>query len=348
MSRAGSGRGTAPAGMLRWMISPPRPPRGSRPDPREGTEVRGGVRGPCASREAVRARRAIHDFENAHLAVDGAPPALLGPCIPPAEPVDFFARPRGSVLLVVSKSRAAGMAPRTGECRTGGHEPCARAAPAGEHPEGQEVLLQGEGVQEAHHAQGHAVQEGQGLSVRPGEASVRPQAVGVWGPGARAAREPTRQTRRAYAPSLRRAGPRRLADALWPCTCLQTKPVFHKKAKTTKKIVLRLTCSVCKFQALKPIKVGAADVASGSIVGASASTPGPLTWPSCSCPAAVQAFRDRWADEEGQGRVNGRSPNLCRQLLWVFGSASLLVWGHRLGGSRRRHGRVWSSCWLSP
>jgi large subunit ribosomal protein L44e len=26
----------------------------------------------------------------------------------------------------------------------------------------------------------------------------------------------------------------------------QTKPIFHKKAKTTKKIVLRLECSVCK------------------------------------------------------------------------------------------------------
>lgn len=27
----------------------------------------------------------------------------------------------------------------------------------------------------------------------------------------------------------------------------QTKPVFHKKAKTTKKVVLRLECSVCKY-----------------------------------------------------------------------------------------------------
>ncbi|KAL2221508.1 60S ribosomal protein L44 [Thermoascus aurantiacus ATCC 26904] len=26
----------------------------------------------------------------------------------------------------------------------------------------------------------------------------------------------------------------------------QTKPIFHKKAKTTKKIVLRLECTVCK------------------------------------------------------------------------------------------------------
>ena len=28
----------------------------------------------------------------------------------------------------------------------------------------------------------------------------------------------------------------------------QTKPVFHKKAKTTKKIVLRLECSECKYK----------------------------------------------------------------------------------------------------
>ena len=34
----------------------------------------------------------------------------------------------------------------------------------------------------------------------------------------------------------------------------QTKPVFHKKAKTTKKIPLRLTCTNCKTVRLKPIK----------------------------------------------------------------------------------------------
>ena len=34
----------------------------------------------------------------------------------------------------------------------------------------------------------------------------------------------------------------------------QTKPVFHKKAKTTKKITLRLTCTNCKTVRLKPIK----------------------------------------------------------------------------------------------
>jgi ribosomal protein L44E len=35
----------------------------------------------------------------------------------------------------------------------------------------------------------------------------------------------------------------------------QTKPVFHKKAKTTKKIVLRLQCQVCKAVHMHPIKV---------------------------------------------------------------------------------------------
>jgi len=34
----------------------------------------------------------------------------------------------------------------------------------------------------------------------------------------------------------------------------QTKPVFHKKAKTTKKITLRLTCTQCKTVRLLPIK----------------------------------------------------------------------------------------------
>mmetsp|Transcript_15798 Transcript_15798/g.40230 ORF Transcript_15798/g.40230 Transcript_15798/m.40230 type:complete len:106 (+) Transcript_15798:132-449(+) len=34
----------------------------------------------------------------------------------------------------------------------------------------------------------------------------------------------------------------------------QTKPVFHKKAKTTKKIVLRLACQKCKSVSMQPIK----------------------------------------------------------------------------------------------
>merc|ERR1712130_662651 len=34
----------------------------------------------------------------------------------------------------------------------------------------------------------------------------------------------------------------------------QTKPVFHKKAKTTKKIVLRLTCDKCDYKSHLAIK----------------------------------------------------------------------------------------------
>eukprot|EP00184_Porphyridium_aerugineum_P007135 CAMPEP_0184699122 /NCGR_PEP_ID=MMETSP0313-20130426/5499_1 /TAXON_ID=2792 /ORGANISM="Porphyridium aerugineum, Strain SAG 1380-2" /LENGTH=105 /DNA_ID=CAMNT_0027158157 /DNA_START=109 /DNA_END=426 /DNA_ORIENTATION=+ len=34
----------------------------------------------------------------------------------------------------------------------------------------------------------------------------------------------------------------------------QTKPVFHKKAKTTKKIVLRLECAVCKYKSHAVLK----------------------------------------------------------------------------------------------
>ena len=34
----------------------------------------------------------------------------------------------------------------------------------------------------------------------------------------------------------------------------QTKPVFHKKAKTTKKIVLKFECTMCKAKRMKPIK----------------------------------------------------------------------------------------------
>ena len=34
----------------------------------------------------------------------------------------------------------------------------------------------------------------------------------------------------------------------------QTKPIFRKKAKTTKKIVLRMECMDCKFRKQLPIK----------------------------------------------------------------------------------------------
>lgn len=34
----------------------------------------------------------------------------------------------------------------------------------------------------------------------------------------------------------------------------QTKPIFHKKAKTTKKVTLRLECTVCKTRRMNVIK----------------------------------------------------------------------------------------------
>jgi large subunit ribosomal protein L44e len=34
----------------------------------------------------------------------------------------------------------------------------------------------------------------------------------------------------------------------------QTKPIFRKKAKTTKKITLKLECNICKRRRMIPIK----------------------------------------------------------------------------------------------
>ena len=34
----------------------------------------------------------------------------------------------------------------------------------------------------------------------------------------------------------------------------QTKPIFHKKAKTTKKVVLRLECKECKYKSQIKLK----------------------------------------------------------------------------------------------
>ena len=49
----------------------------------------------------------------------------------------------------------------------------------------------------------------------------------------------------------------------------QTKPIFRKKAKTTKKVTLKLECTVCKQRRLNPIKrcksfvLGKKDIAKG-------------------------------------------------------------------------------------
>ena len=81
----------------------------------------------------------------------------------------------------------------------------------------------------------------------------------------------------------------------------QTKPVFHKKAKTTKKIVLNLQCQQCKTRHMHAIKVRI-----------SLSRRFLFRVPvRCRCsrrltrsvfPAALQTFRD-WRREEDQGRT---------------------------------------------
>merc|ERR1712080_724754 len=76
-------------------------------------------------------------------------------------------------------------------------------------------LLQGQAVPQAHPAQGHPVQDWQGLALRSGQASLRQEAVRLrWSDQAR----------------------------------------FHKKAKTTKKVVLRLECTVCKYKMQMSLK----------------------------------------------------------------------------------------------
>src|SRR5687767_13344210 len=51
---------------------------------------------------------------------------------------------------------------------------------SGQHPENPQHLLQGQGVPQAHPAQGHAVQGRQGFPLRPGKASLRSQAERLW------------------------------------------------------------------------------------------------------------------------------------------------------------------------
>merc|ERR1712032_1610647 len=79
----------------------------------------------------------------------------------------------------------------------------------GDSSKGETYILRRQEVQEAHRAQGYPVQDWQGLPVPQGKRRYDRKQQGYGG---------------------------------------QTKPVFHKKAKTTKKIVLRLECSECKYK----------------------------------------------------------------------------------------------------
>ncbi|KAK8459349.1 hypothetical protein SEVIR_2G127800v4 [Setaria viridis] len=81
----------------------------------------------------------------------------------------------------------------------------------------------------------------------------------------------------------------------------QTKPVFHKKAKTTKKIVLKLQCQSCKHYSQHPIKVFLPPLYCRFFV---------LFLYQCFsfsdtkiATSEVQALRDRWR-QEGQGNLS--------------------------------------------
>jgi large subunit ribosomal protein L44e len=109
-------------------------------------------------------------------------------------------------------------------------------APTGQHPEDAQDLLQGQGLQEAHPAQGHPVQGWQGSSTTTSTTTS----------GAHT-------NMRFKKASLFAQGKRRY-DRKQSGYGGQTKPVFHKKAKTTKKVVLRLECTQCKTKAQLALK----------------------------------------------------------------------------------------------
>merc|ERR1711964_537123 len=85
----------------------------------------------------------------------------------------------------------------------------------GQRSQNQTHLLQGQGLPKAHPAQGDAIQGRKGISFRAGKRRYDRKQSGYGG---------------------------------------QTKPVFHKKAKTTKKVVLRLECTACKTKAQLALK----------------------------------------------------------------------------------------------
>ena len=108
-------------------------------------------------------------------------------------------------------------------------------APTGQHPEDAQDLLQGQGLQEAHPAQGHPVQGWQGT-----DGALEMRYIG---------------DRNSYIlqASLFAQGKRRY-DRKQSGYGGQTKPVFHKKAKTTKKVVLRLECVKCRTKCQLALK----------------------------------------------------------------------------------------------
>ena len=105
----------------------------------------------------------------------------------------------------------------------------------GERTKDSPHLLQGQGLQEAHPAQGHPVQGWKGMN-NPYLSMFS-----------------VLQNAHTVQASLFAQGKRRY-DRKQSGYGGQTKPVFHKKAKTTKKVVLRLECTQCKTKAQLALK----------------------------------------------------------------------------------------------
>ena len=109
----------------------------------------------------------------------------------------------------------------------------------GERTEDSPHILQRQGLQETHQPQSDTVQGWQGKPILPKATAGENH-------------DHEYLTRVAQA-SLFAQGKRRY-DRKQSGYGGQTKPVFHKKAKTTKKVVLRLECTQCKTKAQLALK----------------------------------------------------------------------------------------------
>lgn len=130
----------------------------------------------------------------------------------------------------------------------------------GQRPKNPPHLLQGQRLQETHPAQSHTIQSRQGTS--PPHYHVflpQPFPFGTLknlnsNPPSPAYSHfhPRSQLTPSQASSV--AQGKRRYDRKQSGYGGQTKPVFHKKAKTTKKVVLRLECTACKTKAQLALK----------------------------------------------------------------------------------------------
>ncbi|KAB8345980.1 hypothetical protein FH972_023032 [Carpinus fangiana] len=134
-------------------------------------------------------------------------------------------------------------------CSTSAH---ANTGP-GERSQDPQDLLQGQRLQEAHPTQGHPVQGWQGTT-----SSIDPPRTSLLRISPLHKTHHKRITTKDHSnteiqASLFAQGKRRY-DRKQSGYGGQTKPVFHKKAKTTKKVVLRLECTQCKTKAQLALK----------------------------------------------------------------------------------------------